>query len=190
VRARALRSVTAGLAVLGLAACGGLGEEERRTGVDLGWRTTVDAADQAVDRLPDLFPTLEFVPFQDPVLPAAETRWSDCSSASAADAISPDEIQWTSRRGVRVEPAQETATLVDELATALAADGWEADEPEGADDAHRVWLRRDGITLSLLADTVIQADGTATIRVLAYSPCLFAPERMIDWTPPTDAPTG
>jgi hypothetical protein len=181
----------AALLVLALSGCGGLSQEERRTGVDLGWRLTVDAADQAVGLLPTVYPEIAFVPVSG-VFPRDD--WSDCSSSSAGSATNPTAIQWTSQRDVGVEPARETATLADGLAAALVAQGWEAEEPEVDDQRHRVRLHDDDISLWLLADTTVLADGTGSIRVLAYSPCLQAPEGMGSWTAPTDAltdaPTG
>jgi hypothetical protein len=93
-------------------------------------------------------------------------------------------------RDVRVEPPRETASLADGLAASLAADGWVGrKDPVTSDDGgYRVRLGRDGFQLLILGDTRIATDGAATIGILVYSPCLYAPERMIVWTPPSGPP--
>jgi hypothetical protein len=187
------RWCAAAVALVLLVGCGGgPSQEERRAGVDQGWRVAVGAVDEAVGRLTEEFPEIAFVPFIDPFLSVPETRWSDCSGSISGNAVSPTAVQWTARRDVRVEPPQETASLADGLAAFLAADGWEGrDDTQTSDDGgYRVRLGRDGFQLSIMGDTTIAADGIATMRILVYSPCLYAPERMIDWTPPTGpAPT-
>jgi hypothetical protein len=180
------RVVLAGLVVLVLAGCaGGPSEEERRAGMDLAWQIGVDAADDAAGRLPGLFPALVVEPFSGEY---PENRWSSCSSSSTTDSSA---VQLTTQRDVRVEPPQETVSLVDGLAASLVADGWEAvEDPELIDDLSVTRLRNDdGFHMRLLGRSAVREDGTASVRVLVYSPCLLAPEDADAWTPPTDAST-
>jgi hypothetical protein len=179
--------VLVGLLALVLAGCaGGPSEEERRAGMDLAWQIGVDAADDAAGRLPGLFPALALEPFRDDV---PENRWTSCSSSSTTDRSA---LQLTTQRDVRVEPPQETASLVDGLAASLVAGGWEEIRgPEASDDGRYTARLRsgDGFHMWIVGRSAIREDGTASVRVLVYSPCLLAPEDADAWTPPTDAST-
>ncbi|MFF1527950.1 hypothetical protein [Cellulomonas sp. NPDC058312] len=170
------------VAVIGLSGCAtGPSEDEREAASDLAWRTSVGTAEQAIGRLPALFPEVEFTRND---FPEDFDHWADCSSSSPGSATDPTAIQWLSLRQVLVDPPRETETFGRALVEAYVAEGWTLPEERPAredDPSVEVDLRRDGYVLTVLWVTTPDAGLAPLVRVSTVSPCLDAPERMGDW---------
>lgn len=178
--------------IVGMAGCAsGPSEADLEAQSDLAWRTTVGTAEQAIARLPALFPDVAFTRND---VPAEDDYWSDCSSSSQGNAIDPAAIQWTSLREVLVEPPRETATFARALVDSYVADGWTASGERVAGEADQSIaydLRREGYVISIKAVNTPSESLAPLVRVITYSPCLDAPDRMGDrpWQPgPTEPP--
>jgi hypothetical protein len=186
-RRHAIRAGAATTAVaLLLTGCAETVERERRALVDATWRETVTLADQAVSALLDLHPELTLTEVDGDF---TGEDWSDCSRSITGNAVSPTEIMWSSRRDVQVDPSRETASLADDLAEWLVAQGWEQGEARSHEGGHRNGLFRDSYGITLLSTTETPTDRLPTIQLLVYSPCIRAPERMLDWATPAPTPT-
>lgn len=182
------------VAVIGLSGCAtGPSEDEREAASDLAWRTSVGTAEQAIGRLPALFPEVEFTRND---FPEDFDHWADCSSSSPGSATDPTAIQWLSRREVVVDPPRETETFGRALVESYVADGWTiADERVAgdADESYAVDLQHDGYVLTVVSVTTPDASLAPLVRVSTVSPCFDAPERMGDWQwrpGPTAPPTA
>lgn len=178
--------------VVGLSGCtSGPSEAELEAQSDLAWRTTVGTSEQAITRLPELFPDVAFTRND---FPEQHDRWTDCSSSSQGDAIDPAAIQWSSLRQVLVEPPRETATFARALVDSYVADGWTASDEQVAgeeDESLAFDLRREGYVISVIAVNTPSESLAPLVRVITVSPCVDAPERMGDrpWQPgPTEPP--
>lgn len=158
---------------------------------DLAWRTTVGTSEQAIARLPELFPDVQFTRND---VPEDHDRWLDCSSSSAGEAMDPSAIAWQSLRQVIVDPARETATFGRALVDSYVAEGWTASEDRVTGEAGESLafdLRRDGYVMTVVSVTTPDASLAPLVRVTTFSPCLDAPDRMGDrpWKPgPTEPP--
>lgn len=178
--------------IVGMAGCAsGPSESELEAQSDLAWRTTVGTSEQAIGRVPALFPDVAFTRHD---VPEEDDYWSDCSSSSQGNAIDPTAIQWSSMREVVVDPPRETATFARALVDSYVADGWTASDEElgGAeDDGLAIDLRREGYGMRVLATNIPSETLAPLVRVITHSPCLDAPDRMGDrpWQPgPTEPP--
>jgi hypothetical protein len=178
--------------VIGLSGCAsGPSEAELEAQSDFAWRTTVGTSEQAIRRLPSLFPDVQFTRTD---VPENDDYWSDCSSSSQGDAIDPAAIVWMSQREVVVDPPRETATFARALVDAYVTDGWTASEEKVAGDSNQsiaVDLRRGGYAINVKAVNTPSDNLAPLVRVITISPCLDAPERMGDrpWQAgPTEPP--
>lgn len=178
--------------IVGLSGCAsGPSEAELNAQSDLAWRTTVGTSEQAIARLPGLFPDVSFTRND---FPEHHDRWADCSASSQGDAIDPAAIQWSSLRQVIVDPPRETTTFARALVDSYVADGWTASEERVAgasDESFAVDLQLDQYVMSIKAVNTPSETLAPIVRVITYSPCLDAPDRMGDrpWQPgPTEPP--
>ncbi|HEY0216849.1 MAG TPA: hypothetical protein VGC57_10700 [Cellulomonas sp.] len=182
-------------AVLGATAgCAGPSQEALWASSDLAYDTTVGTSQQAIDRIPVLFPD---VAFERNDFPEDEDFWADCSSSSQGSALHPTAIQWSSLRQVLVDPPRETASIAAALVETYRADGWVVIDDEARDGGQAHELRRGGYGMTVLSVTEPSENLAALVRVMTYSPCLDAPENMGEWqwrpgptAPPTPAPSS
>ncbi len=181
------------VAVIGATAgCAARIQEDLRAKADLAYDTTVGTSQQAIDRIPVLFPD---VVFERNDFPEDQDHWTDCSSSSQGNALHPTAIQWSSLRQVLVEPQRETASIAAALVETLRADGWVLVDDEARDGGQAHDLRRGEYGMTILSVTEPSENLAALVRVMTYSSCLDAPDDMGKWewrpgptVPPTPSP--
>jgi hypothetical protein len=170
-----------------LTGCARTIEAERRANVDRTWRETVDLGDRSVSALLALHPDLTLVEVDGDF---SGESWIDCSGSIVGNAVSPTEIIWSTLRDVEVQPVRETASLADSLADWWVGEGWQETQTLDQDGGHLTDLVHGDYSIGIISDAVIPEHRPPIVRIIVDSPCVPAPEQMIDWTPPADAPTS
>ncbi|WP_448061461.1 hypothetical protein [Cellulomonas hominis] len=183
-----------GLAALVLAGCGP-SQEEIITSSDNVHAQTFTLAEQATQTARDLNPDLTLNLSYDA---RRDDRWYDCSDTPRADTQPPKVIMWIDDRWLYVDPPRETASLIDPIVAAFVADGWTAGNDSLSSTSHGgrvVYLRKGGYTLSLGGETELIEGYTHSLTIHVFSPCVTAPDNLLDWKygdippMPTSAPT-
>lgn len=141
--------------------------------------TAFTTADHTADLIrtlnPDLQLELDFDPRRD-------QRWYNCSEdTTAGDEVPPKFIQWIAERNFYLEPHRETASLVEPIARRLVADGWTARPTPGGGEASSITLDKDGFVVTVGGETEASADRVSTIGLDVASPCIPAPDNILDW---------
>ena len=147
--------------------------------------TAFTTADHAADLIrtlnPDLRLELDFDPRRD-------NEWYDCEDEPRADTDPPKLIQWHAYHTFYVEPRRETATLIDPIVQELVAEGWTTGQESKGNGGRSVDLARDGYNLKVGGVTEGLPDRVSTVGIRVFSPCIEAPEGILDWKP-TASPT-
>jgi hypothetical protein len=69
-------------------------------------------------------------------------------------------------------------------------EGWQETQTLDQDGGHLTDLVHGDYSIGIISDAVIPEHRPPIVRIIVDSPCVPAPEQMIDWTPPADAPTS
>jgi hypothetical protein len=96
---------------------------------------------------------------------------------------------------VEIEPPRETAGLAEALATRFEEHGWLVLDVRDHNGGQTISLNRDSglrddYDVSIIFQEVEPTNRPAQVRIIVNSPCVRAPERMIDWATPTPTPAG
>ncbi len=172
-------ALTATLALY-LAGCGPT-REEIVTSSQTVHAQTFSIADRAAQTIRDQNPDLAF---DLNYLARRDDRWHSCSDTPRRSDEPPRAIQWSDTRHLDLTAPRETATLIDRAATVFVSSGWTLGNDAVGNGGRTVYLHNDGYTLSLGGLTEESLPTVAPyLRVSVSSPCIIAPDDVLDWKP-------
>ncbi len=180
------REVPAALLIATLALTGcGPSQEEIITSSDNVHAQTFALAEQGVSIVRDLNPDLDF---DLRYVARRDDRWSNCGESPRSDTEPPKAIQWIDNRMLNTAPPRETVSLIDAVVAAFVADGWTAGNDSinrtATGDGRGVYLRKSGYTIALDGQTGMTIEDYAySLNIHVYSPCIIAPDDILDWKP-------